>query len=149
MTFQSKPGIISAFQDTNKTNSAFSDLPEVPADEVFALITAFNVDSRTEKVNLGAGVYRTEESNPWPLPVVENVEEMLHSANDDTRHEYLSIAGEPVFLELGRNLAFGLTRSADLEGESEASRITSIQTVSGTGASNIGAIFLHKLQQHR
>jgi aspartate aminotransferase len=142
MNLQSGAREVCSPPDTNIAKSAFSDLPELPADEVFALAAAFAIDSHTKKVDLGAGVYRTEEGHPWPLPVVEKVEKTLHSANDDARHEYLSIAGDPRFLELARNLAFGLAASSNKSSEIHKVRIASIQTVSGTGANHIGAIFL-------
>lgn len=120
-----------------------SSLPTVVTDEVFDLMGAFREDQFTSKVNLGAGVYRTDEGTPWLLPVVEKVEKHLLSTDDVMRHEYLAIAGDVEFLDAARDLALGF----DAEKESELQkqhklRVASVQTVSGTGANHIGAAFL-------
>lgn len=55
------------------THSSLSDLPVLPLAESFALTEAYNLDTFTEKVNLGQGVYRDEECQPWILPSVRSV----------------------------------------------------------------------------
>jgi aspartate aminotransferase, cytoplasmic len=52
-------------------------------------------------------------------------------------HEYLGIAGSPAFLSLARSLTFGARLNSMLD-----KNIASIQTVSGTGANHIIALFL-------
>lgn len=120
--------------------SHFHAMPAVPIDEAFLLIGLFANDKHPKKVNLGAGVYRTEEGEPWPLPVVEKAEAKLHALANPSRHEYLSIAGDIPFLDLARDLVFGLSK----EDVVDKSRIASVQTISGTGANHLGALFLSR-----
>lgn len=122
----------------------FSTLPDdVAGDEVFDLIAAFRADTHPDRVNLGAGVYRTEEGNPWPLPVVEKIEQAQFHSQDPARHEYLPIAGDSKFLELAAELVFGPGDECD------RLRVASVQTISGTGANHIGALFLAKTLKPR
>ena len=67
---------------------------------------------------------------------------MLHQdVNQD--HEYLPIHGSTPFLELARDLVFGPSSHAT------AATITSLQTISGTGANHLGALFLAQHLQPR
>lgn len=50
----------------------------LPLDEAFALTAEFEADEFPQKVSLGAGVYRDEESRPWVLPSVKKVRETLY-----------------------------------------------------------------------
>lgn len=131
-------------QSTQKPSSSFSNLPDAPVDEIFALNHAYATDGHAHKVNLGIGVYRTEEGQPWPLSSVQQVEEEMYRQNNPARHEYLPIEGDTTFLDLARDLMFGFnSASSDLVSEQHAQqRIASVQTISGTGANHIGAAFL-------
>ena len=108
---------------------------------------AYHEDTHPKKVNLGIGVYRTSEGNPWPLRVVEDAEKTIYETKDHGRHEYLSIQGDQVFLRLAADLVFNCHSTIR-----HRERITSIQTVSGTGANRLGAEFLsryiHPKPQH-
>ncbi|KAJ5358883.1 uncharacterized protein N7496_011296 [Penicillium cataractarum] len=108
------------------------DLPVLPLPESFALTAAYNEDSFPNKVNLGQGVYRDNNCQPWVLPSVRKAEETLH--NQQVNHEYLPIAGDSKFLTKARDLLF----SPEI-GSSE--NITSLQTIAGTGANHLAAIF--------
>lgn len=121
--------------------SFFRSLRIHPKDEAFALHGEFLADTHPKKVNLGIGVYRTEDGHPWPLTAVEKAESQLHEKKDVSRHEYLSIQGDFEFLRLARDLVFGRREGRD-EKSRLKSRVTSIQTVSGTGANHLGAQFL-------
>ncbi|OJJ45270.1 hypothetical protein ASPZODRAFT_70084 [Penicilliopsis zonata CBS 506.65] len=115
-----------------------SALPVIPLDEAYALTAAYNADSHPEKVLLGAGVYRDENLKPWVLPSVKKVRksEILHETVVD--HEYLPIAGAPGFLKLAQQLIFGPI----LDDTSRSHAITSVQSISGTGANHLAALFL-------
>lgn len=52
---------------------SLEELPVLPLAESFALTAAYNADSFPDKVNLGQGVYRDENSRPWVLPSVRSV----------------------------------------------------------------------------
>jgi aspartate aminotransferase len=137
MRFQNDIGSTPVPANQTESSCHFSSLAtDLASDEVFDLLSAFASDPDPNKVNLGAGVYRTNEGKPWPLPVVQRVEQAQYEAQDATRHEYLPIEGDVKFTELAADLIF------KVENEQERSRIASIQTISGTGANHIGAMFL-------
>ncbi|KAJ5484245.1 hypothetical protein LT330_006479 [Penicillium expansum] len=116
------------------------DVSPVPPDEIFALNGAYAVDPHPQKVSLGVGVYRTDDGKPWPLPVVQKAEKELVVDDDLFRHEYTAIEGDVPFLGIARNLMFGFEGK---QGEEEAkARIGTVQTVAGTGANHLGALFL-------
>jgi aspartate aminotransferase len=126
------------------STSHFTNLPQIPTDEPFAVNASYIKDPHPKKVNLGIGVYRTNKGDPWPLRVVEDAEKAIYHVKDVSRHEYLSIQGDREFLRLAADLVFDLESAqngADTPQSSHA-RVTSIQTVSGTGANRLGAEFL-------
>ncbi|KAH8695079.1 putative aspartate transaminase [Talaromyces proteolyticus] len=128
-----------------KQLSSFSNLPNAPVDEIFALNHAYTIDADPRKVNLGMGVYRTAEGQPWPLSTVQKVEEEQSRENNCARHEYLPIEGDSVFTAAARDLMFGFNLNNNTETPAEKAakqRIASVQTVAGTGANHIGAAFL-------
>lgn len=55
-----------------------ADAPELPRDEAFAITADFKADTHPNKVSLGAGVYRDENSKPWILPSVKAVSIPMH-----------------------------------------------------------------------
>ncbi|KAH1292929.1 hypothetical protein KXV78_009085 [Aspergillus fumigatus] len=127
---------------SRSTPSRFSSLSVPPVDEPFTLQAEYLSDGHPDKVNLGIGVYRTEDGDPWPLSVVEQAEAQLFHANNVARHEYLTIQGDVKFLALARDLVFGFGESPSNEQVAAQDRIASIQTISGTGANRLGADFL-------
>ena len=42
-----------------------------PPDSIFKLTAAYKADTFPQKVNLGVGAYRDDDSKPWVLPVVK------------------------------------------------------------------------------
>ena len=40
---------------------------------IFKLTAAYKVDPFPQKINLGVGAYRDDDSKPWVLPVVKKV----------------------------------------------------------------------------
>jgi aspartate aminotransferase len=127
----------------------YLDLSVAPPDTAFGLMADFDEDPHPSKVSLIAGAYRDEYGSPWVLPSVQEVCTRLplnplkltsvqaKSRLGHQNHEYLSIAGSPTFLSLARLLTFGTELSSTLD-----KNIASIQTVSGTGANHIAALFL-------
>jgi len=107
-----------------------------PPVEVFALTEAFNKDTHDKKVLLGVGAYRTEESKPWVLPVVREVEKRL-AEDTSLNHEYLPVAGLPELRSAAAKLLLGDDCAAIKEG-----RVEAIQGIGGTGAVRIGMDFM-------
>ncbi|KAL1302187.1 hypothetical protein AAFC00_002618 [Neodothiora populina] len=122
----------------NGTSFAADVVPQAPEDPLFGLMAAFRRDTDENKVDLGIGAYRDDNAKPWVLPVVKKAEERI--ANDSSiNHEYLPIAGLADFTSASQNLIFGPSSPAISD-----SRIYSLQTISGTGAVHLGALFLSR-----
>lgn len=118
--------------------SLFKDVELGPPIEVFALTRAFNEDSFSNKVSLGAGAYRTEEGKPWVLPVVRKVEQQL-AADETVNHEYLPVLGLESFCNGATSMLLGPESPVVASGQAFG-----VQTLSGTGALRVGAAFLNR-----
>ncbi|KAE9382227.1 aspartate aminotransferase [Stipitochalara longipes BDJ] len=118
-----------------RAESHFSSLSLISLDPTYALKELFYLDTHPKKVILGAGVYRDDNSKPLVLNVVKKAEELVHSAEDSSRYEYLPITGYQQFYTAARDLLFGTLKI-------DPNCIISVQTISGTGANHIGARFL-------
>ncbi|KAE8150027.1 pyridoxal phosphate-dependent transferase [Aspergillus avenaceus] len=128
--------------------TVLTGLAPLPADEIFALNRAYANDDFPQKVSLGVGVYRTDDGKPWPLPVVREAEQRLLAEDNLSRHEYTAIEGDIPFLGLARDLMFGFD-AKDTSEKTKAlkARIGSVQSVAGTGANHLGALFLANLMK--
>jgi aspartate aminotransferase len=116
----------------------WNDVPLAPPDSIFKLSAAYNADPFPKKINLGVGAYRDNEGKPWVLPVIKKATQIL--LNDpNLNHEYLPITGLPEFTTAAAKLLLGSNSSAIAEG-----RVASVQTISGTGANHLAALFLDK-----
>ncbi|KAF2824335.1 aspartate aminotransferase [Ophiobolus disseminans] len=115
-----------------------SVVPQAPEDPLFGLMAAYRRDTDEKKVDLGIGAYRDNNAKPWILPVVKKADEILRN-DPDLNHEYLPIAGLADFTTASQKLVLGGDSPAIKE-----KRVTSLQTISGTGAVHLGALFLAK-----
>ncbi|KAK3290187.1 pyridoxal phosphate-dependent transferase [Chaetomium fimeti] len=113
--------------------SLFDQVPAVPPDGTFALVEAYRADDHHLKVNLTPGIYRDENAKPWVLPSVKQARAAL-LADQSLNHDILPQLGHTQFLSAARQLAFKDT----LDGRF----VTSIQTISGTGANHFIASLL-------
>lgn len=113
-------------------------VPQAPEDALFGLARAYKADQSPLKVDLGIGAYRDDNAKPWVLPVVKKADEILRN-NPELNHEYAPIAGVPDFTSKAAELILGADSPALKE-----KRATSMQTISGTGAVHLGALFLAK-----
>ncbi|XP_068148248.1 aspartate aminotransferase, cytoplasmic [Drosophila tropicalis] len=118
--------------------SIYADVKKGPAIEVFALTQAFKDDSNPNKVNLSVGAYRTNEGQPWVLPVVRNTEKNIAS-DEKINHEYLPVTGLDTFTSAATQLVLGADSIALKE-----KRAFGVQTISGTGALRVAAEFLYQ-----
>ncbi|KAI5307294.1 Aspartate aminotransferase, cytoplasmic [Ascosphaera pollenicola] len=116
----------------------FNRVPQAPEDPLFGLMAAFRADTSEKKVDLGIGAYRDDTAKPWVLPVVRKAEELLRN-DPSVNHEYLPIAGLPELKPAAQKLIFGADSPAIAD-----KRVTTIQSVSGTGALHLGALFFSK-----
>ncbi|MCJ1227580.1 Aspartate aminotransferase, cytoplasmic [Toensbergia leucococca] len=113
-------------------------VPQAPEDPLFGLMAAYRRDDSEKKVDLGIGAYRDDNAKPWVLPVVKKAEEILRK-DPTLNHEYLPIAGLVDFTSAAQKVILGSSSPAIKE-----KRVTSLQTISGTGAVHLGALFLSK-----
>jgi aspartate aminotransferase len=114
-------------------------VPQAPEDPLFGLMRAYRADQDPNKVDLGIGAYRDDNAKPWVLPVVKKADEILRN-DPELNHEYAPIAGITPFTSKAAELILGGANSPALKEK----RATSIQTISGTGAVHLGALFLAK-----
>ncbi|KAA0975585.1 amino acid aminotransferase [Pseudomonas sp. ANT_H12B] len=118
--------------------SLFSAVEMAPRDPILGLNEAFNADTRTNKVNLGVGVYCNEEGRiPLLRAVVEA--ETIRVAQHASRG-YLPIDGIAAYDQAVQKLLFGNDSPLIASG-----RVITTQAVGGTGALKIGADFLKQL----
>ncbi|KAG6818201.1 hypothetical protein H0H87_000106 [Tephrocybe sp. NHM501043] len=112
--------------------------PNRPTCSIFQLTASYKADTFEKKVNLGVGAYRDDDNKPWVLPVVQKASErVLKDTSLD--HEYLPITGLASFTSAAAKLILGASSAAIGEG-----RTVSVQTISGTGANHLGALFLSR-----
>ncbi|OPK10325.1 amino acid aminotransferase [Pseudomonas sp. VI4.1] len=118
--------------------SLFSAVEMAPRDPILGLNEAFNADTRTNKVNLGVGVYCNEEGRiPLLRAVVEA--ETIRVAQHASRG-YLPIDGIAAYDQAVQKLLFGNDSPLIAAG-----RVITTQAIGGTGALKIGADFLKQL----
>jgi aromatic-amino-acid transaminase len=118
--------------------SLFSNVELAPRDPILGLNEAYNADSRTTKVNLGVGVYFTDDGKIPLLRAVQAAEKQMMEKS--AARGYLAIEGIAAYNQCVQNLLFGKD-SAILA----AGRVVTAQAVGGTGALKIGADFLKRL----
>ncbi|KAJ6669210.1 hypothetical protein lerEdw1_008019 [Lerista edwardsae] len=118
--------------------SVFANVPQAMPVAVFQLTADFRADVDPRKVNLGVGAYRTDEGQPWVLPVVRKVEQLI-AKDTSLNHEYLPILGLPEFRAHSSRIALGDDSPAIKE-----NRVGGVQSLGGTGALRIGAEFLRR-----
>ena len=107
-----------------------------PADPILGLTEAFVRDTRTDKVNLGVGVYLDEAGAIPLMAAVGEAERRIVAAA--APHGYVPIDGLPAFRAAVRPMVFG-------EDAPVLERVATVQTVAGTGALKVGADFLKQL----
>ena len=113
----------------------FEKIVAAPADPILGLTEEFKNDPRTDKINLGVGIYKTNDGVTPILKCVKKAEEII--LKEETTKSYLPIVGTPEYGKLVRELVFG----ADSE-VIASDRARTTQAPGGTGALRIGADFL-------
>lgn len=117
--------------------SFFESVEHAPPDPIFGLTAAFQEDPRTNKQNLGVGVYQDELGKTQTMQVVQKATELL--ARESFSTSYLPMSGFVPYINLVQELVFANTQAlADR-------RVATVQTIGGTGALRVGAEFLHQL----
>lgn len=110
----------------------FENLPLLPADPILGLMDAFRNDSNPNKIDLGVGVYKTEQGD---TPVLESVKQAERDilASEQTKL-YIGPAGAPAFGVAIQNLLLGENHPALAD-----NRVSILQTPGGSGALRVAA----------
>ena len=121
------------------TQSLFASVEMAPRDPILGLTEAFNADTRTNKVNLGVGVYY-DDAGKLPLLAAVQEAEKARIANAPARG-YLPIEGFGAYNQAVQQLLFG--KDSPLLA---AGRVATFEALGGTGGLKIGADFIRRLQ---
>jgi aspartate aminotransferase len=149
-----------------------SVVPQAPEDALFGLMAAYRRDTDSNKVDLGIGAYRDNNAKPWVLPVVKKVGALAIATDSCLLIIYdrptrscvriptstTSTCPLPVCqISQQRPRSSSSVVTAPLSRKSECvalptmtwhiadgAQVTSLQTISGTGAVHLGALFLQK-----
>jgi aromatic-amino-acid transaminase len=119
----------------------FSSVELAPRDPILGLYETFNADTNPNKVNLGVGVYFTEEGKIPLLRAVQVAEKMI--LENPKARGYLPIEGIAAYNNGVQQLLF--SSETEMTG---AGRSASFETLGGTGALKVGADFLKRLKPH-
>jgi len=115
----------------------FEQVSMAPADPILGLTDAFKKDTRSEKINLGVGIYKDESGQTPILATVKEAEKRLLTT--EKTKSYLTIEGIAAYGVAVQKLLFG----ADSEIIS-SNRARTAQVPGGTGALRTGADFAIK-----
>jgi len=115
----------------------FEQVSMAPADPILGLTDAFKKDPRSEKINLGVGIYKNESGQTPILATVKEAEKRL--LIEETTKSYLSIEGIAAYGVAVQKLLFG-----DDSEIIQANRARTAQVPGGTGALRTGADFAVK-----
>ncbi|WP_174875871.1 amino acid aminotransferase [Vogesella oryzae] len=120
------------------SSSIFAAVEMAPRDPILGLNEAFNADTRSNKVNLGVGVYYDDNGKIPLLAAVKAAEKARLEAMPP--RGYQPIEGPVAYNQAVQNLLLG----ADSE-LIAAGRVVTAQALGGTGALKIGGDFLKRL----
>lgn len=125
--------------------SLFAHVELAPRDPILGLNEAFAADPRTNKVNLGVGVYYDENGKIPLLEAVAQAEAERLAARPP--RGYLPIDGVPAYNQGVQALLFGgMAGAQDCDDHCIGRRAVTVQALGGTGALKIGADFLKRLK---
>ncbi|MCV2867874.1 aspartate/tyrosine/aromatic aminotransferase [Defluviimonas sp. WL0002] len=102
----------------------FGNLKPQPADKILQLIGQYKADPRTDKIDLGVGVYKDATGLTPVMRAVKTAEKQLWET--EKTKSYTGLAGEPEYNAAIAELVLGGTVAGD--------RISSVATPGGTGA---------------
>ncbi|SCK21467.1 amino acid aminotransferase [Vogesella sp. LIG4] len=120
------------------SSSIFAAVEMAPRDPILGLNEAFNADARTNKVNLGVGVYYDDNGKIPLLAAVKAAEKARLEAMPP--RGYQPIEGPVAYNQAVQNLLFGTDSELTAAG-----RVVTAQALGGTGALKIGGDFLKRL----
>jgi len=113
----------------------FEHIQPYAGDPIFAVVNAFQADTRPHKVNLSIGIYFDEQGRLPVLPSVQEAERRILAAGGPKA--YLPMEGDATARAECARLLLGAGHPAIAEG-----RVATIQTVGSSGGLKVGADFL-------
>ncbi|MEY3352005.1 MAG: hypothetical protein RL533_314 [Pseudomonadota bacterium] len=117
----------------------FSSVQLAPKDPIFGLTEAYTADQRPDKVNLGVGVYYTDEGKvPLLRAVLEAEKEVVAK---EAPRAYIPIEGPNPYNSAVQNLLFGKDSALI-----QAGRVVTAECLGGTGALRVGGDFVKRLE---
>ncbi len=102
----------------------FEALPEPKADAILSLMAAFRADTRTDKIDLGVGIYKDSAGKTPVMRAVKSAEGRLLESQDTKA--YVSPTGSAPFCAAMIAQVFGK--------DADTSRVRAAQSVGGSGA---------------
>lgn len=115
----------------------FDSIQAAPADPILGLGEAFKAETRSEKVNLGIGVYKDAQGKTPIMRAVKEAETRL-LAQENTKN-YLTIDGVAAYNAATQVLLFGENSEVIT-----SKRAKTAQSLGGTGALRVAAEFIKR-----
>ncbi|WP_136661195.1 amino acid aminotransferase [Nitratireductor sp. XY-223] len=112
----------------------FEKLQPAPPDKILALMAQYREDSRTDKVDLGVGVYKDADGNTAIMRAIRAAAKRLH--DEQTTKTYVGLQGDKDFCAAMGEIVLGDAVSAD--------RLRVCQAPGGSGALSIIAMMLNR-----
>ncbi|MEY3540857.1 MAG: hypothetical protein RL184_930 [Pseudomonadota bacterium] len=116
----------------------FASVQLAPKDPIFGLTEAYTADQRPGKVNLGVGVYYTDDGKVPLLKAVLAAEQEVVAKQSP--RAYIPIEGPNPYNSAVQNLLFGADSPLIKEG-----RVVTAECLGGTGALRVGGDFVKRL----
>jgi aspartate/tyrosine/aromatic aminotransferase len=131
---------------TKNKDSIFDEIQDYPEDPILAILEVYNQCINTDKVNLTVGAYRDDNLKPIVFESVKIAEKELFERGFS--REYLPFTGDEEFNYQTQISIFDpeipFIRENDKLNVIENKRISSIQSISGSGSLRLGGEFLSK-----
>lgn len=113
----------------------FEVVKTAPSDPILGLTDAFKKDTRPHKINLGVGIYKTDQGQTPVLNCVKKAEALL--LESEKTKSYLSIEGNAAYAKCVQALLF--SAQSDIV---TSKRAATAQAPGGTGSLRIAADFM-------
>ena len=117
----------------------WKSITAAPADAILGLTEAFRNDANPNKINLGVGVYKTDEGKTPILGCVKDAERIL--IDSEQSKSYLPISGDPLYSSCVQKLLFGPGSEVIT-----SKRAVTAHAPGGTGGLRIGAELIKHLK---